>query len=228
MFEVIIYAALATIVVVVFYSVLGKQTGFGGIPEEKQDPVEFGMEDPKRKAEGPNTDSDPEAERLGLSGITKLDPSFSIARFMSGATQAYSMILEAYASGNRDLLKDLLTPETFEIYDEAITAREAADQTQVTDLGRLRKASIKSANTEDTVAHIQVLYEADLTSALLDAEGQVVMGDPDVLSSVSEVWEYQRDMKGDDPNWRLSAVEPSEGDALEADPSPDTTPSEAQ
>ena len=220
MFDVIIYAALATVVVVVFYSVLGKQTGFGGVPEEKVNPVDFGMEDPNRKkAPEPN----PEIERLGLSGITRLDPTFSISHFMSGATAAYSMILEAYANGDRDLLKDLLTPGTYEIYNDAITAREAAGQTQITDLGRLRKASIKSAKTEGSVGHISVLYEADLTSALRDAEGELVLGDPDVLSSVSEVWEYERDMKGSDLNWRLANVEPSEGDALDADPTPDTT-----
>jgi len=206
--------------VVVFYSVLGKQTGFGGVPEEKSDPVDFGMEDPNRK---PSPEADPEVERLGLSGITRLDPSFSIAHFMSGATAAYSMILEAYANGDRDLLKDLLTPDTYALYDEAISAREAAGQTQITDLGRLRKASIQAAKTEGSIAHISVLYEADLTSALRDAEGELVMGDPDVLSSVSEVWEYRRDMKGKDLNWRLANVEPSEGDAVEADPSPDTT-----
>jgi len=220
MFDVIIYAALATVVVVVFYSVLGKQTGFGGVPEEKSDPVDFGMEDPNRKsAPEPN----PEIERLGLSGITRLDPSFSISHFMSGATAAYSMILEAFANGDRDLLKDLLTPDTYAIYDEAISAREAAGQTQITDLGRLRKASINAARTEGSIAHISVLYEADLTSALRDADGELVMGDPDVLSSVSEVWEYERDMKGSDLNWRLANVEPSEGEKLEADPSPDTT-----
>jgi len=221
MFDVIIYAALATVVVVVFYSVLGKQTGFGSTPEEKIDPVSFGMEDPNRKA-APE-EPDPEVERLGLSGITRLDPSFSIAHFMSGATAAYSMILEAYANGDRDLLKDLLTPDTFAIYDEAISAREAAGQTQITDLGRLRKASIQAARTEGSIAHISVLYEADLTSALRDSDGELVMGDPDVLSSISEVWEYERDMKGSDLNWRLANVEPNEGDALEADPSPDTT-----
>jgi len=220
MHDVFIYAALATVVVIVFYSVLGKQTGFGGVPEEKSDPVDFGMEDPNRK---PAPEPDPEVERLGLSGITRLDPSFSIAHFMTGATAAYSMILEAYANGDRGILKDLLSSETFEIYDEAITAREKAGQTQITDLGRLRKASIKAAKTEGSIAHISVLYEADLTSALRDADGELIMGDPDVLSSVSEVWEYERDMKGDDMNWRLSNVEPSEGEPLEADPSPDTT-----
>ena len=219
MFDVIIYAALATVVVVVFYSVLGKQTGFGGVPEEKSDPVDFGMEDPNRKtAPEPN----PEIERLGLSGVTQLDPSFSISHFMSGATAAYSIILEAFANGDRGRLEDLLTPDTYEIYEAAIDAREAAGQTQITDLGRLRKASIKAAKTEGSIAFISVLYEADLTSALRDAEGELVMGDPDVLSSVSEVWEYRRDMKGSELNWRLANVEPSEGDTLEADPSPDT------
>jgi len=145
MFDVIIYAALATVVVIVFYSVLGKQTGFGGVPEEKSDPVDFGMEDPNRKTA---PEPDPEVERLGLSGVTRLDPSFSIAHFMTGATAAYSMILEAFANGDRNLLKDLLTPDTYMIYDEAITAREKAGQTQITDLGRLRKASIKAAKTE--------------------------------------------------------------------------------
>ena len=220
MFDVMIYAALATVVVVVFYSVLGKQTGFGGVPEEEVDPTDFGMEDPNRK---PAPMPDPEIARLGLSGITKLDPSFSISHFMSGATAAYSMILEAFANGDRDLLKNLLTPDTYSVYDEAITAREAAGQTQVTDLGRLRKASIKAAKTEGSMGYISVLYEADLTSALRDAEGNLVLGDPDVLSSVSEVWEYERDLKGTDQNWRLANVEPSEGDALEADPSPDKT-----
>jgi hypothetical protein len=220
MFDVIIYAALATVVVIVFYSVLGKQTGFGGVPEEKSDPVDFGMEDPNRKK---TPEPNPEIERLGLSGITRLDPSFSIAHFMTGATAAYSMILEAFANGDRDLLKDLLTPETYAIYDEAITEREKAGQTQITDLGRLRKASIKAAKTEGSMAYISVLYEADLTSALRDADGELVMGDPDVLSSVSEVWEFQRDMKGEDLNWRLANVEPSDGETLEADPTPDTT-----
>jgi len=223
MFDVMIYAALATVVCVMMYSILGKQTGFGGTPDEKVDPLAFGMDDKPQIDPEP----DPEAERLGLSAITRLDPSFSISHFMDGATQAYSMILEAYAAGDRELLGDLLTDETYAVYDAAITARETAGQTQVTDLGRLRKVSIKQASTAGAVATIAVLYEAELTSALLDKDGKLVQGDPDVLSSISEVWEYRRDMKGSDLNWRLADVIPSEGDTLEADPSPDTKPSES-
>jgi predicted lipid-binding transport protein (Tim44 family) len=229
MFDVMIYAALATVVCVMMYSILGKQTGFGSGPDQKLDPQAFGMEGPANDTEeGPDAierEKDlQEAERLGLSAITRLDPSFSIAQFMDGANQAYSMILDAYAGGDRALLGELLTDETYAVYDAAITAREAAGQTQVTDLGRLRKTSISGARTEGSIGFIRVLYEAELTSALLDAEGKLVQGDPDVLSAVSEIWEYTRDLRGDDPNWRLAEVEPSEGDALDADPTPDTKP----
>ena len=223
MFDVMIFAALAVVICVVFYSVLGKQTGFGGTSDEKVDPVEFGMENPnKTKLSGLDAAPDPEIERLGLSAIAKLDPNFSISHFVNGATSAYSMILEAYADGDRDMLRNLLMPETFEIYAEAIDAREKEGQTQVTDLGRLRKVSIEGARLDGAIANIRVLYEADLTSALRDAEGNIVQGDPDVLSSVSEIWEYQRNLKSPDNTWYLSEVEPADGDALEADPSPDT------
>ena len=222
MYDVMIYAALATVVCVMMYSILGKQTGFGGTPDEKLDPQAFGMDGMDK----PDTDRPPaetqEIERLGLSAITRLDPSFSISQFVDGATAAYSMILEAFAGGDRELLGELLTDETYRVYDGAISAREAAGQTQVTDLGRLRKVSIHTARVEGNVARIHVLYEAELTSALMDSDGKLVQGDPDVLSSVSEIWEYERDMKSDDPNWKLADVVPSEGDDLDVDPSPDT------
>lgn len=218
MYEVMIYAAIATVVVVMLYSILGKQVGNG----ETLDPSSLMAKDkPAAPTDRPLSE---EEDRLGLSAITAFDRDFSISQFMDGATAAYSMILEAYAGGDKDLLADLLTPEVYATYADAIDARETAGHTQVTDLGRLRKAAIKQAAVDGNLARIHVQYDAELTSALLDADGQVVLGDPDVLSSVSEVWEYERDMKSSDPNWRLADVAPSEGDELEADPTPDTKP----
>ena len=71
--------------------------------------------------------------------------------------------------------------------------------------------------------HISVRYKAELASALVDAAGEVVEGDPDTLSLVSEVWTFTRKAGDTDPNWKLSDVAPSEGDVLEADPTPDTS-----
>jgi predicted lipid-binding transport protein (Tim44 family) len=219
MYEVILYAAIATVVCVMFYSVLGKSVGKG--PEDAIDPENL-MLNPKEDKPIVKPAMTEAQEASGLGAIAKRDPDFSPAYFIDGAKQAYSMILEGYAAGDRKALSDLLSDETYAVYDEAITEREKAGHKQVTDLGRLRKTSVSSAEVDGNMARISVLYEADLTSALLDEDGNVVQGDPDILSSISEVWTFEKNLKSSDPTWRLCDVEPSEGDELEADPSPDT------
>ena len=219
MYEVILYAAIATIICVMLYTVLGKSVGQGpesGIDAEK---AIKNYQNKDNKVVQLNTPAGPPT---GLEAIAAADTNFSPAYFMDGAKAAYSMILEAFAAGDKEQLESLLTPDVYETYLGAIKTREAEGLTQVTDLGRLRKAMIKDAVLEGKMARIEVLYESELTSALMDKEGNVVQGDPDILSSVSEVWTFERNVKSSDMNWRLSDVAPSEGDALEADPTPDT------
>jgi len=219
MYEVILFAAIATIVCALLYSVLGKSVGQG--PESGFDPTEiFGTakEEPV-KALSPAID---DQGVPGLQDIFKGDTGFNPREFIDGAKTAYSMILEAFADADRDMLKNLLTPDVYAVYADAITDREAKNLRQVTDLARLIQAEIVHAERDGKLGYISVKYEAELASALMDAEGNVAQGDPDVLSSVSEVWTFERALASSDPTWRLSEVAPSEGDDLEADPTPDT------
>ena len=223
MFEVVLYAAIATIICVAFYSVLGKSVGRGPDDAVGHEDM-FGGRDQSRDESAAVSGSEDEGveDVLGLGAIARADSDFSPARFIDGAKTAYSMILEAFASGDRETLRDLLTDEVYDIYDAAITAREEQSLTQSTDLGRLRTCQIQSARIEDGIAFIRVLYEAEIASALRDADGELVEGDPDILASISEYWTYERPVGSNDPAWRLTAVEPSEGDELTADPTPDT------
>lgn len=217
--EVILYAAIATLVCVMLYSVLGKTTGQGS--EDAVDPLKF-MSGEKDQEKAAIVHDESDMGIPGLSEIMTIDREFSPSRFLDGAKGAYGMILEAFAEGDRGLLKDLLSASVYDVYDAAITAREEQSLTQVTDLARLKGAEIISAEKDGAMARVSVRYEAELSSALLDADGHVVEGDPDLLSGVSEVWTFERKFKSKDPNWLLSDVAPSEGDALEADPTPDT------
>lgn len=216
--DVILYAAIATLVCVMLYSVLGKSVGQG--PESAIDPKKFMGSDDADKGSEPPQESDQGIS--GLSEIMAADRDFSPAGFLDGAKGAYSLILEAFAEGNRDQLKDLLTPDVYDVYDAAITGREEQNLTQVTDLARLKDARIVDAEKAGSAARVSVEFEAELSSALVDADGQTVEGDPDMLAAVSEIWTFERQFKSKDPNWLLSDVAPSEGDELEADPTPDT------
>lgn len=229
MFEVVLYAAIAAIICVAFYSVLGKSVGRDPEDEFKPDEV-FGLSDTPRSPRDTMAlvDDEDTVDEIGLRALSRAEPDFNPARFIDGAKTVYSMILEAFASGDRDTLGDLLTDDVYTVYDAAITDREAKSLTQVTDLGRLRTSVIKNARIEDGIAFVRVLYEAEIASALRDADGELVEGDPDLLASISEYWTFERKIGAKDPTWRLSEVEPSEGDALPADPTPDTTTSDKE
>ncbi len=219
-YEVIIYAALATVVCVMMYSILGKQVGKGSEDPLNLDKILKGNE--AMTEQGINVVSLASKTKTMFSPIQALDPNFTESHFIDGAKAAYSMILEAFASGDKELLKSLLTKDVYAVYQDAINAREAQNYRQVTDLGRLKNAKIQNVKMDGAIARIHVIYEAELTSALLNEDGDIVEGDPDVLSSISEVWEYERNLKSSNPNWLLADVVPSEGDSLEADPTPDT------
>jgi len=202
------------------YSVLGKSIGRGPEDDTSQTQL-FEKIENRRPTVIDRVESNPDIP--ALDDIARVDPEFSVSYFLDGAKQAYAMVLESFAEGDRETLKSLLTPSVYEIYAGAISERESKNLTQVTDLAGIMDADIIAAEKTGSTACISVKYNAELSSALLDADGQAVKGDLDILSSVSEVWTFERDLKSPHPDWLLGDVAPAEGGDPEADPSPNTT-----
>ncbi len=221
MFEIILYAAIATIVCVMLYSVLGKSVGRG--PENPIDPLDYMTSEPQKPAVVEPVED--EAHGPEMAKIRAANPGFTTSEFLDAAQGAYTMILEAFAEGDREQLKELLSPKVYAVYDQAITEREAEALTQVTDLARLIEASITNISVNGRIARISVLFQSELASALLNSEGETVKGDPDLLARVDEVWTFERDLKSQGPEWLLDDVAPSQDDTvLDADDVVDHSP----
>lgn len=218
MYDVILFAAIATVVCAMLYSVLGKSVGNQTPNPEIEN---FLKNEPDLKP----AMIDPVEEFGDFPDIGKIrgyDSSFSVKSFVDQAQGAYGMILESFADGDREMLGELLAPNVYEVYEASIQKRELDNLTQITDLARLIKAEIVSVNCDGPKARIGVEFDAELTSALKDAEGNVVQGDLNLISRSQEVWSFERDMKSKSLNWLLADVAPSTGNAPEADPTPDT------
>jgi len=125
--------------------------------------------------------------------IVRADPAFDIDHFVTGAKGAYELIVNAYAKGDRDALRSLLTQRVFESYDAAIKSREEKNEPGP-ELVRLKSAEIADANVADSIARVTVKFEAEL------AEGAHGVRD------ARERWTFERDTRSSDPNWRLSRV----------------------
>ncbi|MEE9272003.1 MAG: Tim44/TimA family putative adaptor protein [Robiginitomaculum sp.] len=219
--EIILYGVLALIVAAMLYSVLGKNVGHRS--ETAVSPQDFldkfnkdaRSEQPELDYEGPGQE--------GLLKIAKADSNFSLPLFIDGAKAAYGMILEAFADGDRDTLKNLLNEDVKTAYFAAIDAREEKQLSQTTDLARLISADIIAADRNGKTGKIKVVYTAELATALLNKSGEIVEGDLDVLSRVREEWSFERTLGSKNPNWILSGVAPHTIDG-EADTGPDHSP----
>jgi predicted lipid-binding transport protein (Tim44 family) len=221
--EIILYAVLTLIVGAMLYSVLGKDAGHGSEqnidPKDVLDKLNVGQEGrkPEPAYEGPGA--------KGIAAIQAADPGFTLAGFLDGAKAAYGMILEAFADGDKETLEGLLNADVKQAYFDAIDDRQAKELRQTTDLARLISADVIDAERLGKTGKIRILYLAELATALIDKNGEIVDGDLDVLSRIREIWTYERTLSSRNPNWILSSVEPQDnlsGNEDGPDHSPDT------
>lgn len=192
LFQILILAFVAFLVLFRLYTTLGKRTG-AERPEPRPQPAQGEL--PREEARTPLAplagSSGPAGD--GLMEIVRADPQFDVGQFIIGARGAYELIIGAFAKGDRDTLRPLLTPRVFDTYSSAIEQREASGGAGP-EIVRLKNAEIVDASLQGNVARVAVRFEAEL------AEGATGVRD------AREKWTFERDIRSSDPNWRLSRV----------------------
>lgn len=138
-----------------------------------------------------------------LTAIRVADPSFDLDSFVPGAKAAFEMIVEAYASGNKDALRPLLADEVLGGFVGAIEQREVAGQVLETQLIAIQQADVVDAAMQGSLARVTVKFTSEQVNALRDASGEVIDGDPKRADEVIDVWTFERDTLSSDPNWAL-------------------------
>lgn len=139
----------------------------------------------------------------GLTQIRLNDPSFDGEQFVKGATGAFGMIVEAFAKGDREALRPLLSPEVFAGFSSAIEARERRGETLATELVSIREAEIVDAGAAGSKARVTVRFNSQQINVTTDAQGQPVDGQPAQTEDVIDIWTFERDTRSRDPNWQL-------------------------
>ena len=143
----------------------------------------------------------------GLDAIAGEDPEFDGKHFITGARAAYEMIVTAFADGDRRTLKNLLSRDVYEGFEAAITEREKAGHKAETRFVSIDSATITHAELKNRSAQVTVKFVSQLVSVTRDKSGNVVEGNPDRVTDVTDVWTFARDISSRDPNWKLVATE---------------------
>ena len=210
-FVIVISAVLAAVLLFQLYNVLGKKVG-----RQPEDQAKKALKDGKktlptlavpRNANG----ADPKAAPVpaidpvleaAISGLKARDPQFDPARFVEGARQAYETIVRAYARGDREALRPLLSERVMTSFEAGIVQREAAGQSEVLELVSPARADIEEATVNGDVAIARVRFLAEVRSTVTNAEGETTTQE----RRTAEIWTFERRLGAQDPNWSLARV----------------------
>lgn len=227
----IIFLALAVFIFLRLRSVLGQRTGRERPPYDPyaaREPVRPAPEKvvalPNRSPEAAQKPAEPAApapaaERWAgvaaagsplaesLNAVAAADPSFDAKHFLAGGRTAYEMIVNAYAEGDRRTLKNLLSREVYDNFETAIGEREKRGETMESRFVAVESAEITGAEVRGKTVQITVRFVSQLVSVTRDKAGNVIDGNADKVTDITDVWTFARDTSSRDPNWKLVATE---------------------
>ena len=207
--DIIFFAMVAAFLVLRLRSVLGRRTG---TEQRRPDPLRRDQaeiaadrhtEAPTRPPAEPSATSPEGPAASGLTQVKLADRTFEPAGFVLGSRKAFEMVVAAFAAGNRDQLRTLLSNEVFDNFSAAIDAREKNGETLETKLVRIASADIVDAELRDRTAFVTVKFVTEQINVTRDKAGNVVEGDPDQASDVTDIWTFGRNTQSRDPNWAL-------------------------
>lgn len=220
-FEFVVLGTVAVVVLLMLRNALGRKTG----NEEERARTVHRKREPEVEAQsqvspvptppsqtGPIPASIDEFAEPGsklaqsLTEIQLQDSSFDPGTFLSGAKSAYELIVNAFASDDKKALRPLLADEVFKNFSTAIDARkDRGEKVETTFIG-IESSKVSAAALTSRIAEITVKFVCELISATKNSEGAIIDGDPNQVFKVTDVWTFSRDVKSNDPNWKLSAT----------------------
>jgi predicted lipid-binding transport protein (Tim44 family) len=215
--DLILFAMVAAFLVLRLRSVLGRRTGFERPRREGP-----GAYDPQAQRGAPAGDNvvelppaqipaggarrtipDPRSPvGQALMRIRGVDPSFDPNGFLDGAEGAFRMIVDAFARGDRQTLKMLLSDDTYVGFEGEISRREAAGESQRSEVRAMQEMGIDGADLRGSIADVTVRFVSDQVNLTTGQDGSIVAG-AEAVTELTDVWTFQRDLASQDPTWKL-------------------------
>lgn len=212
--QLLVLAGIAIFLILRLRNVLGSREGYEKPPVAKDAPQRSAMRDQFEVIEGgPDrdiTDHVPEGSDAAkaLLEMKKLDPSFSVTEFLSGARGAYEIILMAFETGDMSSVKPFIAEDVYEAMQSVVHDREQKGLTVEANIIGVSDLKLKAAALDqDGEAELTVAFTGELTYQVRDSAGDVVEGNANEIKRQKDVWVFARDLGSADPNWLLVATD---------------------
>ena len=216
-FDIILFGMIAAFLVLRLRSVLGRRKD--DEPESKND-ERFTTEVHENDNENDNIVSLPSSEERKveqdqkvldpedklLTEVVNHIPNFDKIEFLVGARTAFEMIVEGFAAGDRELLSNLLNKEVYGNFEQSIADREKDSLILENTLIRIIDCQIIEGSVDGSDVFIIVKIISEQINVTRNNEGDTVDGDPEHITTITDIWTFSRNTNDKDPNWELVAT----------------------
>ena len=149
----------------------------------------------------------PENIKKVFSQIHEAQPQFTVEKFVSGASKAFELIIEAFSKNDKESLKSLLSEKLYAQFSREIDLRTQKGEIHHITLVSLDSKEIISAKIQATDAYITLKFISEQIYIVRNQEGNVVSGDPSKVEIITDKWTFMRSLTSKAPNWILESAE---------------------
>lgn len=213
--DIIVIGAIAAFIILRYRAMLGEQSGRDPSsiqpPAASTDPLEPVIrvaEREKTKPAAPITPTKQHAPELEarFKAMNAVDAEFSPDEFLQGAKLAFEMVVKAFSTHDRETLGMLLDPAIFANFEAVLQHQETLRQRRDTTLVAITESRITKAELRGKVAEITVAFTSEQIHLVRDESGNIIEGDPGVIETVVDEWNFTRDLGSTSPNWLITGT----------------------
>ncbi len=139
---------------------------------------------------------------MNLDLIQSYDRDFSIKEFLDGSKKAFKLIVKAFQDRNIEKIKNLLSEEVYENFEDEISYRKTKPVTKLKILSI--QAELLDINIINKEAFIKVGFMSKQSAT--DDKLKSKNNETKKVREVKEVWGFKKKMDDPNPNWILAEV----------------------
>jgi|TARA_B100001540_G_scaffold303291_1_gene311741 predicted lipid-binding transport protein (Tim44 family) len=201
--DIIIFAIIAVFLIFRLRNILGEKTGFDPKADNQS-------KTPKNEKVSNVVDFTKKVENLKeyefsseIREIMKIDNSFKIDEFISGANTFFKMVVNGFVEGNIENIKKYVKPKIFKDFQNAIDERIKEKEKLIIDILSINHTKIKNIKIKGNIVKLEVIFDTVQIKALQDINDEIIDGDLDEKIVVKDMWTFERNFKLQSKNWTL-------------------------
>lgn len=131
---------------------------------------------------------------------------FSLNKFIEGAKSAYNMILDAFTVNKLKDVKPFISEDIYSNFSKLRSNYAEKNYEYINVITHIESVLVKNVNITNNTAYITVEIHSNNVTALKDAQGNIIQGNADIITSVKDIWEFKRDFSETSPIWILTSI----------------------